>query len=73
MGSHNELKEINIKNHTCSHFDEMIKIEDFDFNNALWDEKSYVNVLIDDIWQKTLIGARPLCIRFDKIDGIFRV
>ena len=51
----------------------MIKIEDFDFNNALWDEKSYVNILIDDIWQKTLIGARPLCIRFDKIDGIFRV
>ena len=51
----------------------MIKIEDFDFNNALWDEESYVNILIDDIWQKTLIGARPLCIRFDKIDGIFRV
>ena len=51
MGSHNELKEINIKNHTCSHFNKMIKIEDFDFNNVLWDEKSYINILIDDIWQ----------------------
>ena len=27
MGSHNELNEINIKNHTCSHFNKMIKIE----------------------------------------------
>ena len=26
------LKEIDIKNCTCYHFDDMIKIEDFDFD-----------------------------------------
>ena len=37
------------------------------------DEKSYENVLIHDISYKTLIDAKPLHIRFDKIDGFIRV
>ena len=31
MESNNELKEIDIKNRTCYYFDDIIKIEDFDF------------------------------------------
>ena len=63
-----KLKEIYIKNRTCYYFDDIIKIEDFDFDNILIDEKSYENILFYDISYKTLIGARPLCIRLDKVD-----
>ena len=37
------------------------------------DEKSHGNIVIRDISYKTLIGAKPLCIRFDKIDEFTRV
>ena len=50
-----------------------IRFEDFDFDNILIDEKSYENVLIYNISQRTLIGPTPLRIRFDKIDGFIRV
>ena len=33
-----ELKEINIKNHTCYYFDDIIKVEDFNLDNILIDE-----------------------------------
>ena len=36
----NNLKEINIKNLTCSFFDDIVKIEDFDFDNILLDENN---------------------------------
>ena len=49
------------------------KIEDSDCNNNLLDKKSYGSILICDILYKTLIGAKPLCIRFDKEDGFIRV
>ena len=45
----------------------------FDFNNILFDEKSYENILIYNISYKTLIGAKPLRTRFDKVDGFIRV
>ena len=70
MESNDELKEIDIKN--CYYFDDIIKIEDFDFNNLLLDEKSYRSILIYDILYKTLIGANPLLIRFDKVDRFIR-
>ena len=38
--------EINIKNRTCCYFDDIIKIEDFDFDNIFFDSKSYVIILI---------------------------
>ena len=50
------------------YFDVIIKCEDFDFDNSLIDEKSYKNILIYDISYRTLIGAKPLRIRFDEID-----
>ena len=44
--------------------------EDFDI---LIDEKSYENTLVDNILYKTLNGAKPLHIRFHKIEGFIRV
>ena len=41
MESNDKLKGIDIKNRTCYCFDEIIKIEYFDLNNILIDEKSY--------------------------------
>ena len=47
--------------------------EDFNLNNILIDEKSYENILGYDISYKTLIGAKPLCIRFDKSNLIHTI
>ena len=44
MNSNDELKEIDFRNRTCYYFDDMIKIEDFDLNNILTDEKPYENI-----------------------------
>ena len=49
MDSKNELKEIDIKNRICYYFIEIIKIEDFNLDNILIDEKSYQNVLVHNI------------------------
>ena len=37
------------------------------------DEKSYKNILVHNILYKILTDSKPLCIRFDKIDGFIRV
>ena len=62
-----------IKNRTCYYFDDIIKFEDFEFDNILLDEESNENILIYDISCKTLIGVKSLRIRFDKIDGLIKV
>ena len=69
----NELKKVCIKNCACYYFDDIIKLEDFDLDNILIDEKSHKNILIYDISYKTLIGSKPLRIRFNKINGITRI
>ena len=69
----NEFEKVLIKNCTCYYFDDTNKLEDFDINNILIDEKSHKNILIYDISYKTLIGSKPLRIRFDKIDGFIRI
>ena len=51
----------------------MIKIKDFDFNNVLFDEKSYENILVYDILYETLIGAKPLLIRYNEINEFVKV
>ena len=48
------------------YFGNVIKIEDFDFDNILLDEKSCEKISIDDISYKILIGRKPLHIRFTK-------
>ena len=54
MGN-NELKKVRIKNRTCYYFDGIIKLEDFDLDNILIDEKSHKNILIYDISYKTFL------------------
>ena len=49
-----------------------IKIEYFGSHNILLDEKSYENILVYNISYKTLIDARALRIRLDKIDEFIR-
>ena len=71
MDSNDELKEIDIKNRTCYHYDDIIKNEDFNLDIILIDEKSYETILVY-ISYKNLI-AKPLRIRFGKIDGFIRV
>ena len=51
----------------------IIKIEDFDFDNNLIDEKWYENILVYNISYESLIDSKPSCIRFDKIDRFIRV
>ena len=72
MESDNEWKQIDIKIVRVIIF-MIIKIEDFDFDNVLIDEKSYENILIFNISYKTLIHAKPFRIRFDKVDRFIRV
>ena len=48
----------------------------FDFDKILLDEKSYKthgNILIYDISCKTFMGAKPLHIRFETIDGFIKI
>ena len=52
--------------------DDIIKIEGFGFDNILLEKTSYENILTYDVSYKTLIGAKPLCIMFYKVDGFIR-
>ena len=60
----------------CHYFDDIIEVmdrdSDFDFNDTLLDKKlqkeKYGNILIYNISQETSMHAKPLCVRFDKID-----
>ena len=54
-------------------FDDIIKREDFDFYNTLIDWRYCKSILIFTILHRTLIGLKPLGIRFDKIDGLIKV
>ena len=73
MVSNDKLKEIEIINRTCYYFVDLIKIKYFNSDNILMNEKSYESILVYDISYKTLIGAKLLRIRFDKINGFIRV
>ena len=68
-----ELKKVCIKNCMFYYFNDIIKLEDFDIDNMLIDEKSHGNILIFDILYKTLICSKPLLIRFNKVDGFIRI
>ena len=69
----NEFKNVYIKNCLCCYFDDIIKLKDFDFDNILIDEISHENILTDNISYKTLLGPKPLRVRFDKIDRFIRI
>ena len=59
------------------YFDDIMRVGDFDFDNNLLDKKLYENscenVLIYDISLKTFMGAKPLRIRFDQLDGFIKI
>ena len=42
----NVFKKVLIKNSTCYYFDAIIKLEDFDIDNILIDEKTYEVIFI---------------------------
>ena len=52
---------------------DMIKMEDFYLDNISTDKKSYENILVYNISNKSLIDSKPLRIRFDKLDWFIRV
>ena len=64
----NEFEKVSIKNWTRYYFHDIIKFEDFDSDKILLNEKQYYNNLAYNISYKTLIGSKPLRIRFNKID-----
>ena len=66
----NKFKTVCIKNRTCYYIDDIIESEDFDLDNIL---KIIRNILIHDISYKTLIGWKPLQIRFNRISEILRI
>ena len=72
MESNDKFKKIDIKNRTCYYFDDMMGVLGIDFYKLLLEEKSHENILIYDISYKTFVVAKPLCIRFDKIDGFIK-
>ena len=79
MESKDELREIDIKNCTCYYFDNIIRlwVTDIEFSDILLDERlyeeKYENILIYNISYKTSKGAKPLRIRFDKIDEFIKI
>ena len=73
MENINKLKEIGIKNYMCYHFDDIIKFKGFNLDNVLINEKAYEIILVYEVSYETLIGVKPLCISFDKINGFTRV
>ena len=77
MERNDELKEIHFENFRCCYFDEIMRVEDFDFDDNLLDKKlnesPYENILVYDISCKPFMGAKPLHIRFDKVDGFIKV
>ena len=60
---------IDIKNRVCYYFDNIINDTKFNLSNILLDKKLYENISVYNISYKTPTGRKPLCIRFDKIDG----
>ena len=50
-----------------------MRVRNIDSSDILLDEKSYENILIYEISSKTFMGAKPLCISFDKIDGFIKI
>ena len=64
----NEFKKVCIKNHTCYYSDDIIKLEDFDHDKVLKDEKSHENIFI----YKALL-IQNLCALVFKIDGFITI
>ena len=73
METNYELRKIDTKHCMCYYFDDKMRVKDISFDNILLDEKSYENILTHNVSCKTFMGAKPLCISFDKVDGIMKI
>ena len=63
-----------VKNGTCCYFDDTIKIEHFDIDNILIEEKPlYENILVYNISYQSINDSKSLRIWFDSIDGFIWV
>ena len=69
MKSKNEFKKIDIKSRVCYYLDDTINDKEINFKNILSDKKSYENTSVSNILYKTPVSAKPLPVRFNKIDG----
>ena len=69
MKGNEKLKETDIENRTCYHFDDIIEIKDFDVDNILKDEKK---IVVYKVSHKSLFNSKPLRIRFDKRNGFIK-
>ena len=50
-----------------------MRVIDTEFYKISLDKKSYENILTLGILYKTFVGAKPLRVRFDKIDGFIKI
>ena len=68
--SKNELKQIDIKNHACYYFDDIINTTDINYSNIL-SEKSYLKTFQFMTFCIKLQWVQNHCVldSFDKIDG----
>ena len=64
------FQKVRIKNRAFSYFNNGIKFEHFSFDNILIGKRSHENFSIYDIPYQTLIGAKSLRVRFNKIDEL---
>ena len=73
----NNIKNVNIKNHTYYFFDDNINIKYFDTNNIKIDERSYKNILIYYVAYVTIKNSKyvkinsvnPLYFILNKMNG----
>ena len=68
------LKKVNAKNRTCYYLDDIMEVdESIKVDRILLYEKSYENILVYNILYKRFMDAKPLHIRFNKLDGITNI
>ena len=53
---------------TCYYFNDIIKIQDFDFNNILLDQKSCENILIYDVFLQNF-DSRKTFVHYVQLNG----
>ena len=80
-GKQRWIKRDDLKNRTCYYFDDVMRAWDIDvkidFSDISLEEKLYKenneNILIHEISYKYSTDAKPLRIRYDKIDGFIKI
>ena len=69
MEGKDDLKEMDIKHHTCYYFDDIMTVRDIDFRDISLNTESYKNIVIYDISHKTFMSSKSWRHGFDEIAG----